>query len=522
MTPSSPWWQGARRFLGTWALLLLTVWSACVPTQPLRRAVPERPTAQEVEEAEPVCGLEEPLPIGPQDFRVALRRLGLDRPLPGSPRETARRWLETPAEHAEPAGGLEGEWLAEVSDGRVLTLLPLDETPLTSEAQLALRRDYAHWCQRQGGGDCLSLLDDGPDLRADDRRTLALALALGGVLEETRGALEHEVTHPRAVVSLLVWTVGLYAMLWLVPEPVTKGLAAALSVLMVAWLGVETLWRLVEGWAVLTRDAHAATRFSQLRGAGRDYARVLGESAARALLLGAAALTGRTLGEVAARVKLLPGAEAATMRWGLQTHPGTAGALDVLATSEALTRAVATVELVAATPGGPLAVVLLRQRGTGPTAPGKGPSVTVDLRHRGGNRQVLLGNGQRWHLPRDTSPEAIPKSDPVGDQLQAAVSRAAKEWGTSQFTDRERRAIAEAQRRGKYWLARLLEREARGRFVEARVYAQFRGRLKWNRQGVDVEDVATGFKYEILSGTPSNLARHGRRMTGEFFRMLTF
>ncbi|MBM7112226.1 hypothetical protein I3V78_01625 [Archangium primigenium] len=116
----------------------------------------------------------------------------------------------------------------------------------------------------------------------------------------------------------------------------------------------------------------------------------------------------------------------------------------------------------------------------------------------------------------------MPKSDPVGDQLQAAVSRAAKEWGTSQFTDRERRAIAEAQRRGKYWLARLLEREARGRFVEARVYAQFRGRLKWNRQGVDVEDVATGFKYEILSGTPSNLARHGRRMTGEFFRMLTF
>jgi hypothetical protein len=28
--------------------------------------------------------------------------------------------------------------------------------------------------------------------------------------------------------------------------------------------------------------------------------------------------------------------------------------------------------------------------------------------------------------------------------------------------------------------------------------------------------------YEILSGTDSNLARHGRRMAGEFFRMLTF
>jgi hypothetical protein len=40
-------------------------------------------------------------------------------------------------------------------------------------------------------------------------------------------------------------------------------------------------------------------------------------------------------------------------------------------------------------------------------------------------------------------------------------------------------------------------------------------------KGVDVE-VPGGYKYEILSGTDSNLARHGRRMAGEFFRMLTF
>jgi len=41
-------------------------------------------------------------------------------------------------------------------------------------------------------------------------------------------------------------------------------------------------------------------------------------------------------------------------------------------------------------------------------------------------------------------------------------------------------------------------------------------------KGVDVVDPATGTRYEILSGTASNLARHGRRMAGEFFRMLTF
>jgi hypothetical protein len=41
-------------------------------------------------------------------------------------------------------------------------------------------------------------------------------------------------------------------------------------------------------------------------------------------------------------------------------------------------------------------------------------------------------------------------------------------------------------------------------------------------EGIDVVDPATGRQYEILSGTESNLARHGRRMATELFRMLTF
>ncbi|WP_232537049.1 hypothetical protein [Cystobacter fuscus] len=41
-------------------------------------------------------------------------------------------------------------------------------------------------------------------------------------------------------------------------------------------------------------------------------------------------------------------------------------------------------------------------------------------------------------------------------------------------------------------------------------------------KGIDVVDPVSGRKYEILSGTASNMARHGRRMAGEFFRMLTF
>ncbi|HLM42710.1 MAG TPA: hypothetical protein VK458_02530, partial [Myxococcaceae bacterium] len=130
--------------------------------------------------------------------------------------------------------------------------------------------------------------------------------------------------------------------------------------------------------------------------------------------------------------------------------------------------------------------------------------------------------GQRWHLPPGISVKDIPAEDEVGDLLQEAVTRAANEWGPHRLSQNERRAIDDAKKTGEYWLARLLEREARGRFVHARVEERFKGRFEFKRQGVDVVDLKTGRQYEMLAGTDSNLARHGRRMAGEFFRMITF
>ena len=106
--------------------------------------------------------------------------------------------------------------------------------------------------------------------------------------------------------------------------------------------------------------------------------------------------------------------------------------------------------------------------------------------------------------------------------LQEAVTKVAREWGPDKLSAEEFVAIQRAEKQGEYWLSRLLEREARGRFVHARVQAQFKGRLRFNHQGVDVVDLTNNRKYELLSGSESNLARHGRRMAGEFFRMLTF
>jgi hypothetical protein len=75
---------------------------------------------------------------------------------------------------------------------------------------------------------------------------------------------------------------------------------------------------------------------------------------------------------------------------------------------------------------------------------------------------------------------------------------------------------------GKEYRANLLERQARGRWVETQMQARFPG-LSWNSRGVDITGPGgQSYHYEILSGTESNFALHGRRMANTFFRMIFF
>jgi len=484
-----------------------------------------------VDFVEPGAVSTRPVPIPRAEFQPAVQRLFVDVRLGyTSPKQAARELLRLlPPPEAETVES-KGEWRLETHHGRVFTLIPEEQkgpVRLSPEADEKLKADYLQWCTGQGGGDCLCLLDDGPYLGPDDRRAFALALAFGSVLDETRQALTHELLDVRALISMVVWTVALYCMLWLVPEPTTKLVAASLTVLLMGYLGLKTVYDLMDGWALMADTAYHATTYEELRAAGARFGQVLGQEAARTMILAVAALAGHTLGQVAARVKSLPGFHLAQAQWKAQ---GGASALapelaaeTALAQEAALARAVAAVDTVATSPQGPLAVVMLKKGpGSGAElAPGGRSSETV-VRHRGGNRQVQLDDGQRWHLPPGISVKDIPAEDTVGDLLQEAVTRAANEWGPHRLSQNERRAIDDAKKTGEYWLARLLEREARGRFVHARVEERFKGRFEFKHQGVDVVDLKTGRQYEMLAGTDSNLARHGRRMAGEFFRMITF
>ncbi|WNG38431.1 hypothetical protein F0U61_35685 [Archangium violaceum] len=544
--------------VGTWALIALFLQSACTTGTPRGSfhvgdrynslTPPPAPKAREAVMAEsglesatvyivdfmaPGAAATRPVPIPRTEFQQAFLRLSRDvRLKQKTPRQAAHELLsllDGPPD--APMVVAKGDWKLEQYRGEGLTLIPERQAGpvvLTPQAEAALKEKYLWWCKHQGGGDCLGLLDDDTYLRTDDRRTLALALAFGTVLDETREALGREMLDVRALVSLVVWTVALYCMMWVVPEPTTKALAAGMTLLLMGYLGLQTVYGLMDGWARLADTAHHATTFEELRTVGAEFSKVLGEDAARALILVVATLSGHTLGQVASRVKSLPSFNLARAQFEGQGGAAVMERVEVvetaLATEGSLVKAVVAVETVATSPQGPLAVVLLK-KGTGGgagQAPG-GRSSGIVIRHQGGNRQVVLSDGQRWHLPRGKSAADIPAEDKVGDMLQEAVTKAAKEWGPDKLSDNEFAAIQKAEKQGEYWLARLLEREARGRFVHEEVKRQFQQLYRFNYQGVDVVDLSPGgYKYEILSGSGSNLARHGRRMAGEFFRMLTF
>ncbi|ATB44241.1 hypothetical protein CYFUS_009728 [Cystobacter fuscus] len=531
-----------------WFLFVLFLQSACATGTPRDRVPPPAPKVGEALKAEP--GLEsatvyavdflEPGPVSTRPVRIsraefqrAFLRLSRDVRLKHkTPRQAAHELLSLldPSPDA-PWVAATGVWKLEQYRGEGFTFIPERQeglVVLTPQAEQALKEKYLRWCEHQGGGDCLGLLDDDAWLRTDDRRTLALALAFGTVFDETRAALGRELLDARAIVSMVVWTVALYCMMWVVPEPTTKALAATLTVLLMSYLGLETVYGLMDGWARLADTAHHASTFEELRAAGEDFGRVLGEDAARAMILAVATLSGHTLGQVLPRVKSLPGFNLAGRQWKAQGGAAVMSRVEAeetaLVTEGALAHAIAAVETVATSPQGPMAVVMFKKGlGSGKAkAPGGRFAETV-IRHRGGNRQVELSDGQRWHLPRGKSAADIPAQDKVGDMLQEAVTRASKEWGPDRLSDAEKEAIKTALDKGEYWLARLLEREARGRYVQTKVKAQFEHLYDFSlSKGIDVVDPATGTRYEILSGSASNLARHGRRMAGEFFRMLAF
>ncbi|RYZ40116.1 MAG: hypothetical protein EOO71_17460, partial [Myxococcaceae bacterium] len=242
-----------------------------------------------------------PITLDDDEVRVAVARWARTLELSSHPQEAARRLFEVDSRS--------GSFLFDVRSRRMIPLGPGEHlTAEVSQADAELSRAYLRWCARTGRtGDCLGLLKEGPALSGDARFTLAMALAKGAVLDALWEAVK-DTAHPEALMQAALWTAATYALLWAVPEPMTKGVAAVLTAGVILYVGIDTFWGLVQGFRRLMVESDRAVTFDELRDAGERFGKVMGRDAARAFVLLATAAIGSTGATLGARFPGLPGA----------------------------------------------------------------------------------------------------------------------------------------------------------------------------------------------------------------------
>jgi hypothetical protein len=147
-----------------------------------------------------------------------------------------------------------------------------------------------------------------PVLTGDGRYVLAMSFALEEVIPEMMEAFK-DMADPEAIKASILWTMTLYAAMWMAPEPVfSKGLATVVTASFICYIGVDTFWTLIQGWRRLVQAADLATSLSDIREAGKKYGEVMGKNAARAFALLLTAAIGQTASSFSAKVPTLPGA----------------------------------------------------------------------------------------------------------------------------------------------------------------------------------------------------------------------
>ncbi|MFP2930691.1 AHH domain-containing protein [Pyxidicoccus sp. 3LG] len=287
------------------AALLLAVVTGCASGRVVRLETGRGPPVVFT----PDSGEAEPVEVERREFKEAVARLARQMRRSANPQQAARNLL-----------GVETRSGAYLFNPRTRQMTPLDGAALASDmppAEVELTRAYLRWCERTGSkGDCLRLLVDSPSITGDGRYALAMALAQGVVLEEMLDAFKG-MADPHAALSAALWTLTLYLVLWSVPEPVSKGLAAVMTATAIVYLGVDTFWTLIAGFKRLVEEADRATTFDELRDAGERYGKVMGQNAARAFALLATVAVGNTAAGFANKVPTLPGsAQAAAVAGG--------------------------------------------------------------------------------------------------------------------------------------------------------------------------------------------------------------
>ncbi|GMU06229.1 hypothetical protein ASNO1_24820 [Corallococcus caeni] len=211
------------------------------------------------------------------------------------------------------------------------------------------------------------------------------------------------------------------------PEPATKGVAAVLTAALIAYVGIDTFWGLIQGFRQLMVEADAALTFDELRGAGERFGKVMGRNAARAFVMLATAAIGSTGAALGAKLPGLPGATQAAVR--AESEVGVVYA------------AVGQVESVAVAADGftfglaPGAVAM--------SSSGTGSSRVKAWKSFSGFKKAMgpAGSGKQWHhiveqTPGNTKrfgPEALHNAENIIPLDEALHRRVSAFYSTKQF-----------------------------------------------------------------------------------------
>jgi hypothetical protein len=164
--------------------------------------------------------------------------------------------------------------------------------PGAQAAQAGLVRDYQHWCvQGRRGGACLSLLGEDLYLDEDERTDMALMLAFENLWPGVEAVVRASVDPDQLRIAVFT-SLSMYLGLLLLPEPTSKLVAVSMTGVLLAYLGAETLFSLVEGYRQLKADAQRARSFGELRAAGERYGRIIGERVGQVLVMAATVAVG--------------------------------------------------------------------------------------------------------------------------------------------------------------------------------------------------------------------------------------
>ena len=159
--------------------------------------------------------------------------------------------------------------------------------------------------RREGWRDRAALIGAAQNLTERERLSIALSASIDTLWEGVAEAVSATL-NPQELRSMLVGMICGYMLTIILPEPVTKFIAIALTAYLVAYIGYFPFWNILRAFRHMREDCGQAQWLRELTDAGHRFGAALGDNGGRILILAALAVAGGKA-SLSSRGPTLPG-----------------------------------------------------------------------------------------------------------------------------------------------------------------------------------------------------------------------